>query len=59
MQRVEEKVRVQLHLEGLQLSLRELRFELRGAHFAVAIAVVVAESVNYQDDNPVSSKVFA
>jgi hypothetical protein len=44
-QGVEEKMRVELHLERLELRLRELRFELRGAHLALAIAFVVADGV--------------
>jgi hypothetical protein len=33
LQRVEEEVRLQLHPQRLQLSLRQLRFEPRGPQF--------------------------
>jgi hypothetical protein len=42
-QRVKEEVGLELHLQGLQLRVRELRFELRGAQLALARAPVVAE----------------
>ena len=41
-QRVEQKVRVHLHLERLHLGERELRLELRGAYLALAEPPMVA-----------------
>src|ERR671939_594625 len=44
-ERVEEEVRVELHLQSLKLRLRELCLKLRGAQLALAVAPVVTEDL--------------
>src|ERR1043165_5489835 len=57
MQRVEEKVRVKLHLERLQLRFRELGLQLRGERFALAVSFSIIEGVADAEDCPVDEEV--
>src|SRR5262249_2751284 len=54
---VEQEVRVQLHLEDLQLGLGQLRLQLRGEQLALAPAAVVVEDVPHRHDGPVKDDV--
>src|SRR5215204_1094062 len=57
-ERVEEEVRMELHLEGFELRLRELRLEPRRAQLALAEASVVAEDLIEQKQQPVDAVVL-
>ena len=50
MQRVEKKMRMQLHLQSSELRLRQLRFERRLFEFARAQVLVIKNGVR-RDDN--------
>ena len=50
MQRVEKKMRMQLHLQRFQLRLRQLRFERGLLHFGGTEVVVVQERVRADND---------
>src|SRR5207237_2414720 len=56
-ERVEEEVRVQLHLERLQLRAAQLRFKLRGERLALLIAAIVFDRVADADDDKVGQQV--
>ena len=56
MQRVEEKMRMNLHFQGFQLRLHELRAKLRSFQLTFAITVVVVERVAHQQDEPVNQQ---
>ena len=56
-QRVEEKVRVQLHLEQLEPGFGQPRLELRGAQLPFASRPIVLERVHRRDDGPVDDVV--
>lgn len=55
MERVEEKVRVKLHLESLQLRLRELCFQLRGAKFSLPVSLVITVSIGKKHDEQINA----
>src|SRR4029077_19635072 len=52
-QRVEQEMWLQLHLERLQARLRELRFELGSAQLPFLQAPVMCDAVVAGDDGPV------
>src|ERR1043165_6572977 len=54
MQRVEKKVRVDLHLQRFQLRLHELGVKLRGLQLVSAVTVVVVERMAHQQDEPIN-----
>src|SRR5882724_313571 len=53
MKRVEQEVRMKLHLERLELGLRKLGFEPRRAHFALSITPLIIERVADKQNQPV------
>src|SRR5262245_11089970 len=53
MKRVEEKMRVELHLQRRKLRLRQLRLQLRGPDLALLVAMVIIEGVARKEDRPV------
>src|SRR5436853_3430456 len=55
-ERVEEKVRVKLHLEGLKLRLRELRFQLRGAQLAPTKSLIIVVSVGQKRHEQINAE---
>src|SRR5690242_15486646 len=56
MKSIEQKVRMQLHLERFQLRLDQLRSQLRSLQLALAITVVVIERVADQNDYPIDQQ---
>jgi hypothetical protein len=56
-ERVEEKVRVELHLQELETRRRQPCLEKRRSHLALLARVVVSESVREGDDRPVEEEV--
>src|SRR2546423_1832996 len=56
MQSVEQEMRVKLHLEHLQLRLRQPRFQLRCQQLSLAILAIVVESMLDAEDHPVGQK---
>ena len=55
---IEEKMRMDLHFQGFQLRLHELRAKLRSLQLAFAITVVITERVAHTDDDPVKEHPF-
>ena len=55
-QGIEEKVRVQLHLQRAQLGLDELRLEVGGVHQTLLIAPVVDERMLDQNDDRIEER---
>src|SRR5262249_21089937 len=53
MQRVEEKMRAELHLQGRKLRLRQLCFQPRGLELAFLVALVIIERVAGEENRPV------
>ncbi len=53
MQRVEQKVRVQLHLEGIELGLRQLRLELGGFQLSGPQTRLILDRMTGDQDQPV------
>src|SRR5687768_4186537 len=53
---VEKKMRMELHLERVELCMGQLRFKLRSADFALAILAIVIEALRQADKRPVSQK---
>src|SRR5262249_21377796 len=53
MERVEKKMRVELHLQRSELRLRQLRLQLRGSELALLVAMVIIEGVAREEDRPV------
>ena len=56
MESVEEKVRMNLHLEGLELCLCQLSSQSRSLQFSFAITRVVIPCVTHQEDEPVNQE---
>src|SRR5215510_7211476 len=54
MQGIEEKVRMNLHLQRFQLRLHQLSAKLRSFELVFAVTVVVIECVAHQQDEPVN-----
>src|SRR5262249_15309673 len=54
LQRVEKEVRVELHLQHLQLCLYQLSLQLKGSQFALAELAVIDQAVSDAKDQPVS-----
>src|SRR5688500_14521935 len=52
-QRVEEKMRLQLYPQRIELCTRELRLELRRTNFAFSILAVVIDCVAQPDNHPI------
>src|SRR5215216_2455795 len=56
MQRVEEKVRMNLHFQGFQLRLDKLRAEFRSLQLTFTIVVVVVVGMTHEQDCPVNEE---
>ena len=54
---VEQKVRMNLSLERLELSLRELGFQLRGLKLSFAEPLIIIECLIGADDCPIDQQV--
>src|SRR5688500_2264494 len=52
-QRVEEKMRLQLHPQRIELCTRELRLELRRTNFAFSILAIVIDCMAQPDHHPI------
>src|SRR5258706_827763 len=56
MKSIEEKVRLQLHLECFQLRLGQLGSQLRGVKLSLAEALVIVERMTAQHNHPVGQQ---
>src|SRR5690348_1696572 len=56
-ERVEEKVRMQLHAQRVELRLGQLRFEPRGEYFALAIFAIVVKRITDPDHRAVNQQI--
>jgi len=56
-ERIEQEVRVELHLQRLQLSLRELRSQLSGTHFTFPEFLVVFAPIPDAKNGPIREEV--
>src|SRR5262249_1879773 len=57
-QGVEEKMRMELHRQRLELSLRKLRGELRGAQLSFSIPRIIKIALSGGNDDPVSRQIL-
>ncbi len=56
-QRIEQEVRLKLAFQGFELSVGQLRFQLRGKQFALAILAVVGDGLGDQQHVPVALQI--
>src|SRR3954451_16373941 len=57
MQAVKQKMRVQLHLQGLELCLSETFFQFRGLQFMVPKFAIIVEGKTDSNDDPVDEQI--